>query len=234
MRDIKPAWPTLVVIALLGILLHSSSACAESVRAATPRASSTTTTTILPAGRHLARVLDGLDVEAHWLPGDPIDWRTGEYDPDARPLAGHCSAFVAAACAALDIYILRPPDHREYLLANAQCEWLRTVGPSQGWEPVPDGRTAQRMANRGNVVVVCYKNSDRENAGHIAIVRPSRKVRAAVDADGPDITQAGKRNYTRTNAKNGFRLHANAWRKGRMLYYAHATRFQEGRQAGSR
>jgi hypothetical protein len=170
----------------------------------------------------VAQVLDSMKVEAHWLPGDPVDWRTGEYDSTARPLKGHCSAFVAAVCAAFHIYILRPPDHSEWLLANAQCEWLRDEGATQGWTLLADGATAQRLANEGNIVIACYKNPDRDDAGHIAIVRPSAKDRRRVASEGPDIIQAGARNYARTSAKNGFRLHSRAWKESKILYYSHA------------
>jgi len=175
------------------------------------------------AGRHLADALDRMNVEQHWLPGTPVNWRTGEYDPEAAPLKGHCSAFVAAVCAAFNVYILRPPEHREWLLANAQCRWLESEGSSEGWTPVPDGATAQRLANQGNIVIACYQNPDRDDAGHVAAVRPSAKTLGRIEAEGPDIAQAGGHNYNRTTVRNGFRLHSKAWRDSRILYYSHET-----------
>jgi hypothetical protein len=173
-------------------------------------------------GRRLAIALDSMNVEQRWLPGDGVNWRTGEHDPAARALKGHCSAFAAAVCAAFDLYILRPPEHREWLLANAQCNWLLQEGPRHGWARVDDGASAQRLANRGNLVLACYKNRERDDPGHIAVIRPSGKSLKRINRDGPDVTQAGSRNYRRTTARVGFRLHAKAWDRGEIVYYWHA------------
>jgi len=175
-------------------------------------------------GERLAAVLADMEVENRWLPGDPVDWRTGDYDPAALPLRSHCSAFVAAACARFDVYILRPPDHPESLLSNAQCEWLASAGAEHGWEPVTDGTRAQRLANRGHLVVACYKNPDEEASGHIAVVRPSAKRRALIEAEGPDVIQAGGVNYEETSLVNAFRFHPGAWSQGLIRYYCHRTR----------
>jgi hypothetical protein len=88
---------------------------------------------ITPEGKHLARVLDSMNAERLWLPGQAVHWRTGKRDPDGRQRATHCSAFVAAACARLGVYILRPPAHSQVLLANAQRRWLQTKGKRRGW-----------------------------------------------------------------------------------------------------
>jgi hypothetical protein len=184
-------------------------------------------------GQRLAGMLDSMNVEQHWLPGEPVDWRTGEADPAAKPLSGHCSAFVAAVCAARDIYILRPPEHGESLLANAQCGWLQEEGPREGWTRVDDEATAQRLANYGHVVVACYRNPDDGDAGHIAIVRPSAKSDRSIEAEGPDLTQAGAHNYRKTSAKSGFRLHPQAWAGSGILYYSHVADWNRGREASS-
>jgi hypothetical protein len=66
-----------------------------------------------PAGRALKEFYFALNVENGWQAGSHVDWETGIADrPDAT--AGnhtHCSAFVAAACKRMEIYILRPPEH---------------------------------------------------------------------------------------------------------------------------
>lgn len=64
----------------------------------------------------------GMDVLHKWPAGRHINWQTGEPDdPDAvSEIRTHCSAFIAAACERQGIYILRPPGHRQELLANAQ------------------------------------------------------------------------------------------------------------------
>jgi hypothetical protein len=97
-----------------------------------------------PPGRALKAYYFSLNVENLWLAGNHVDWETGISDhPDAT--AGnhtHCSAFVAAACQRLGIYILRPPDHGQVLLANAQYDWLPSpAGEAAGWRRV----TGQRI-----------------------------------------------------------------------------------------
>lgn len=171
--------------------------------------------------RRLVDALDSLQVERHWQPDDPVDWRTGRYDPASVRLKSHCSAFVAAVCDRFGVYILRPPEHSELLLANAQCVWLLREGRELGWRRVDSDVEAQSLANLGEIVVACYRNPDAEDAGHIAVVRPSNKSRARIELEGPDIAQAGARNYNRTSVKNGFRLHPGAWQQRRIEYFAH-------------
>jgi hypothetical protein len=55
----------------------------------------------------------------------------------------HCSAYVAAAAFYLDIYILRPPNHQQLHLANAQVSWPGADGVENGptaeeagWSPL--------------------------------------------------------------------------------------------------
>ncbi len=205
-RRVALAYP---VLCLIIIAVSAYSVPAESVSAGH----------ITSKGRRLARVLDSLDVEQRWLPGDAVEWRTGEHDPAARPLKGHCSAFAAAACAALHVYILRPPDHDERLLANAQCGWLEEEGRRHGWRRTEDPLWAQGLANEGNIVVACYRNPDRTDPGHIAIVRPSLKAPEKIESDGPDVTQAGTRNFRKVAARIAFRHHARAWNRGEIVYY---------------
>lgn len=195
--------------AALALLVLHASAC---VAGAEP---------IGPLGRRLAAVLDSMDVEHRWLPGDAVDWRTGAHDATARALGGHCSAFAAAACAAFGVYLLRPPDHAERLLANAQCEWLEAEGPRRGWTRIEDGVVAQALANQGNLVVACYRNREKDDPGHIAVIRPSAKRPKRIETEGPDVTQAGSRNYARTSARIGFGFHARAWTRGEIIYYWH-------------
>ena len=77
---------------------------------------------ITPDGEKLRAFLDDSDVLHRWLAGQHIIWDTGELDP-TRPAgspnaATHCSAFAAAMAMRLGIYVLRPPDHSQALLAN--------------------------------------------------------------------------------------------------------------------
>ncbi len=114
-------------------------------------------------GEKLATALDAMHVETLWLAHNRVNWKTGESIGE-RPADGkthtHCSAFVAAFCLRQDVYILRPPEHSSTLLANAQFDWLGGEGRAQGWRPVPTGLEAQRLANRGVLVVAAYKEND--------------------------------------------------------------------------
>lgn len=176
---------------------------------------------ISPQGRRLSAVLDSMQVEQRWLPGTAVEWRTGELDPAGKALASHCSAFVAAVCSACGVYVLRPPDHGEWLLANAQCRWLEDEGPRYGWTRLGGGLAAQRAANRGHLVLACYLNPDRDDPGHVAVVRPSARPDRAVRVDGPDLTQAGIHNFERVCARTAFELHVRPWQPGRIAYYLH-------------
>ena len=167
-----------------------------------------------PQALELFRIIDELDVEHHWPAGVHVDWKTGT--PDGRPESGegkhtHCSAFVAAAAMKAGIYILRPPQHPQTLLANAQYEWLGAEGTGQGWRSLPDAAAAQAAANQGAFVVAAYRNHRDDKPGHIAIVRPSAKSRGQLAAEGPDVTQAGGTNYRIASLKQGFAGHPQAF-----------------------
>lgn len=172
---------------------------------------------VTPQGRALAQVLDTTGVEHLWLAGRHVDWRTGKTnrpEPGGPEAKTHCSAFVAAVAERLGVYILRPPQHRQELLANAQLRWLDADGAATGWGPVADVEQAQTLANRGALVVAAYRNPNPHRPGHIAIVRPGEKSRAALDQDGPDEIQAGTANYLSVPLAVGFRRHRGAWPPG--------------------
>jgi hypothetical protein len=177
-----------------------------------------------PQGLRVAQRLDAMDVEHHWLAGEHVDWRTGLPDT-GRSGKTHCSAFVAAACERLGVYILRPPEHRMVHLATAQAEWLQQEGASHGWTAVPSPFQAQDLANQGRLVVAAFPSPDPSKHGHIALVRPSAKDAALLETEGPQIIQAGTENATSTTVKAGFRHHRGAWVSAadqRILFFAHA------------
>ena len=181
-------------------------------------------TEIRSPGRQLVRFLDSLQVEERWIAGAHVDWRTGE--PDGRPVSdsgahSHCSALVAAACERLGVYILRPPEHPQTLLANAQCDWLLERGATEGWTPVSGAAEAQSAANRGKLVVAVYRNLKSRKPGHIAIVRPSDRSEESVRQDGPEVIQAGQENYASVPLKVGFRHHPDAWKRSEVRFFAH-------------
>jgi hypothetical protein len=181
---------------------------------------------ITPAGLRLASTLDGMNVESLWLAHEHVNWETGEPDRGADYEGPgnhtHCSAFAAAAAKRLGVYLLRPPEHGQALLANAQADWLASAAAAKaGWRSVATMQQAQRLANEGSLVLVLYPNPDKRVPGHIAIVRPSQKSAKALDENGPEVIQAGEHNHARTNVKTGFENHPGAWPHG-VLYYAHA------------
>ncbi len=185
---------------------------------------STSASEITEQGQKLARALDSMHVEQLWLAGRQVNWRTGE--PNGKVYTNstshtHCSAFAAAAAEKLGVYLLRPPEHSASLLANAQQNWLRAAGTNQGWRAVASPVAAQQLANEGQLVVVTCKNPDPHLPGHIAIVRPSTKTEASIRAEGPEIIQAGRNNYTDTSTKTGFKNHPGAFEKNELLYFVH-------------
>jgi hypothetical protein len=184
---------------------------------------------ITAQGHQLERFLDDSGVDHLWLAGWHVDWRTGERDhaePGGAAAKSHCSAFAAAMAERLRIYVLRPPEHRQELLANAQMRWLRDHGAEQGWRALGTQVDAQAAANRGELVLEAFENRDPHKPGHIAIVRPSEKSLIEVARDGPQETQAGEQNALSVTTAVGFRHHPGAWKPGGdggLRYYAHAV-----------
>lgn len=181
---------------------------------------------ITPAGENLAATLDSMNVESLWLSHEHVNWETGEPDrggvDEGEGHHTHCSAFAASAAKKLSVYLLRPPEHGQTLLANAQADWLPSdAGREGGWRSVADMHAAQRLANQGQLVLVVYQNPDLHVPGHIAIVRPSKKSEQTLQENGPEVIQAGEHNHNKINVRIGFENHKGAWPDG-VRYYAHA------------
>lgn len=183
-------------------------------------------TVITPEGQSLSVFLDSLRVEELWQASRRVNWLTGEPKTgilnDDKPHT-HCSAFVAAVAYQLDIYILRPPDHSETLLANAQFDWLGQEGKLEGWLELESGLKAQAFANRGFLVVAVYKSRKENASGHIVIVRPEHKDEELILKEGPQIIQAGLKNYRSTSLYEGFKQHPPAFKPGKIRFFAHAV-----------
>ena len=133
----------------------------------------------------MSKVLDTMGVESKWIAGEHVYWETGLPTgvPETSPgKHTHCGAFVAAAAKNLGVYILRPPEHGQKLLANAQSEWLAEEGAARGWVRLADANQAQAAANRGLLVVASYHNHHDDRPGHIAIVRPGSKTAEQMSA----------------------------------------------------
>lgn len=178
---------------------------------------------VTATGQELNKFLDGLDVANRWLPNRVVDWKSGKsLSRYSGPAGTHCSTFVAAAATKLGVDILTP-QHHGAMLANAQFDWLEHKGDVHGWSSVDDHQLAQQIANQGCLVVVAYANPNRNRSGHVAIIRPSNKTATEIAEKGPQIIQAGRKNYTSTNLSNGFRRHNVAFNNGRIVYYAHST-----------
>jgi hypothetical protein len=180
-----------------------------------------------PAALQNFQTIDAMEVERHWPAGVHVDWVTGI--PDGRPgTAGgkhtHCSAFAASAAEQLGVYILRPPEHSQALLANAQYDWLAREGSRRGWIPLADAIDAQNRANLGDLVVAVYRNQHDDKPGHIAIVRPDHKTVADIEHDGPQVTQAGGTNHRSVPLRLGFAGHPLAWGGHEVRFYAHAVK----------
>lgn len=182
-------------------------------------------------GINLSKTLDSMQVDKKWLPSvENIDWQTGDVKNSLtnsspagkdRKAHTHCSSFVASACERLGIYILRPPEHSPFMLSNAQYIWLLENGPEKDWTQVYLPIEAQELANQGNMVVAAWRNLDSEKPGHIVIVRPSEKSESLIFSDGPDIIQAGQRNYVSTTLKEGFKNHRGAFENSEILFFSH-------------
>jgi Biotin-protein ligase, N terminal len=175
------------------------------------------TSPITPEGRRLARFLDDLDVEHRWLARESVHWKTGKYDPRGYQHATHCSAFLAGACYQADVYILRPPEHSQVLLANAQQKWLLRRGPEHGWHRVRSWEDAQRLANEGYLVVASYSNPNRRRPGHVALVRPSTRSLREIEEDGPEVIWTGTHNHNSGSLRQGFGHHP----IDQVLFFAH-------------
>jgi hypothetical protein len=192
---------------------------------------------VTAAGQRLTRLLNDMNVDGLWLAGYPIEWRTGQIIGPAETTPGghtHCSAFAAAVAERLGIYILRPPEHGQMWLANAQEQWLSGADGGQlsaraaGWSRIGylrDPGASDRAvgaANSGHLVVASYFQppvDGRQRSGHIAIIRPSDKPLDRIRENGPDVTQAGGRNWLRVAMREGFASHRAGWNEGTIEYF---------------
>lgn len=156
------------------------------------------------------------DVEQLWLDGHHVDWQTGIMDdPNATSeTKSHCSAFVASVCKRKGIYILRPPEHTTFLLANAQYDWLfSSSAVDSGWVQITDNpyQNAQTYANNGKIVVAVYKNPNPDKSGHIAFIMPYNLTTSDLSDQGPMLIQAGEVNSNYIPLKEGFKYHISNW-----------------------
>ena len=180
---------------------------------------------ISAAGERLKKAYLAMDVEHLWQSGAHVDWQTGKPDdPNAvHGIKTHCSAFIAALCERQGIYILRPPQHKQELLANAQYDWLATAeAKEKGWHLISGNNVytrAQEYANKGHVVVAVFKNPDAHEPGHIAAVIPYRCTPQDLTNDGPKLISASTHNYNFTSLRMCFKHHITEWPTSAVLFY---------------
>lgn len=164
--------------------------------------------------RKLEQILDGLDVEHHWL--RETRKQENKDGTTSRITVTHCDAFVKTACDKLGAPLIRG---KGWGHANQQADWLRDKGAARGWEEVSPVQ-AQARANEGHAVVAAFKNEEGGH-GHVAMVRPGFKSAARIKAEGPQIAQAGWDNYRSTTTVKGFEHHRGAWKKGQIHFWAY-------------
>ena len=180
------------------------------------------TDSITANGRKLLKLLDSARVEELWQKGYRVDWETGQtVAVSSNPSSTHCSAFAASFSKKVGVYLLRPPEHKQSLLANAQYEWLETnSSANEGWVKVNSGLEAQNLANKGYLVVTVFKNEDERKPGHIAVIRPAIKSLKRLQKEGPQTTQSGGTNAYSIALIDGFSHHPGAWPDG-VIFYEH-------------
>jgi hypothetical protein len=163
-------------------------------------------------GRALKEFYLSLQVESHWIAGQHVNWETGDPDnADAEQgIHTHCSAFVAAACKKLNIYILRPPEHAIQLLANAQYDWLLTSDATQkGWKGIRTGDIylkAQELADSGFVVIAICRGKNSALPGHVAFVRPAELAIEKLSDDGPMLIMAGRIPFSNSHLNESYEI----------------------------
>jgi hypothetical protein len=191
--------------------------------------------TVDKKGKSLEKFYLRLDVEHLWIAGSHINWETGVADkPDAT--AGnhtHCSAFIASACEKLGIYILRPPEHGQILLANAQYDWLQTEeARKNGWRLITNANRislyteVQKLANSGKLIIAVIKSPDDSKPGHAALIMPKEIDEDKLTESGPVLIMAGTHNFNFISLKNGFRSHIANWPENEIMFYVNNKELQ--------
>ena len=201
---------------LLGFILFTFISITSSV------AQQATTDSITENGRKLLTLLDASRVEELWQKGYRVNWETGQtVAVSNNPSSTHCSVFAASFAKKVGVYILRPPEHKQSLLANGQYDWLQTnMAAHEGWQKVNNGVDAQNLANKGYLVVTVFKNADEKKPGHIAVIRPAVKPLDLLQDEGPQVTQSGGKNHYSISLIKGFANHPDAWPNG-VIFYEH-------------
>jgi len=175
-------------------------------------------------GQDLAKLLDSMQVESHWLAYQEVDWRTGDpISSGVRGPANNGGAFVAAVCAKVKAPM--PSSEAEDFLPRNQIDWLMNVGKMKGWVKVGEVES-QVLANQGWVVIAAWQNmadaGKREISGQLAVVRPNLDPVSQLAERGPRVILAGAKNRNSIGLKDG--LPGSAWNNQEVVYLAHRSR----------
>jgi len=135
-------------------------------------------------GLALCQLINGLNPAGNWPKGVHVNALSGMQDRATDTVQvsteTHCSSFVAAVAYNQGIYLLRPPQHKQSLLASDQFTWMWNQSvtnpapiparpaaggpatPRPGWTNLGNGDQAmldaQAYANRGFTVFASYRN----------------------------------------------------------------------------
>jgi hypothetical protein len=151
---------------------------------------------ISEGGERLTVFLDGTHVETRWIADYHVIWQTGQRNGPAEGDAAHhthCSAYVAAAALYLDIYILRPPNHMQLQLANAQVDWLGGNGNESGPTAAEAGWSALGSSGDGGVLDAAVTAT---NLGKLVVAgykEPPRSSPTAPPCTGPGTSSSSDR-----------------------------------------
>jgi hypothetical protein len=141
--------------------------------------------------------------------------------PIAAPMSGRWPCISTS--------ILRPPNHPQLRLANAQVDWLGGVGTESGptasesgWTPLGASGdnvvldAAITAANAGKLVIARYfqppteqpDGTQTQGAGHICVVRPQDSFPSD---EGPQVATPGVQNFKSASMMFAFGDHPLAW-----------------------
>lgn len=162
----------------------------------------------------LDKVLAEINLDTKFVPTYNVWCSSGDatHSKKTKVKTSHCSCFVSYICKKLNLVIPSPPEYSQYHLATKQIQWLNTDDATKhGWckieQNIPElYYEAVRLANRGHLVLVGIKQTHYTN-GHIAIVRPSNKLKYFITNDGPDVITSGIVNSYSTSMKEDFKLY---------------------------
>ena len=159
----------------------------------------------------LENVLNSMDLTTKWLPGYNVDCLSGERvkNKSTTVSSSHCSCFVFAVCNKMNVKMIGTPEYKQYHLANNQMKWLRTNEAKEcGWREINGNLkekyiTSQKKANDGYLVIAGVEQ-DNEIRGHVAIVRPSNKLKLYVISEGPEVMSSSTINTYSSSIKEAY------------------------------